>query len=137
MNVPLGRYVLFVGSVLLALLLFAGSYLPQPTESSDGREARVDKSVIRISSAHRWPEKVVYDTTQPTFVPPAVVAAAEAPTPGLPANAREAFAKIAVVTPSTKSLPVAVQPKRKLKRRPPEARIVAYREPSYGWSPGW
>src|SRR6478672_11990655 len=32
----------------------------------------IDKSIIRIKSAHKWPEKIVLDTAQPTITPPAV-----------------------------------------------------------------
>src|ERR1700731_110524 len=32
----------------------------------------VDRAVIRIKSAHKWPEKIVLDTSQPTIAPPAV-----------------------------------------------------------------
>jgi hypothetical protein len=92
MNLPFGRYVLFAGSALLALLLLANLYLPHPNELSYGREGRVDKSIIRITSAHRWPEKVVY--TQPTIVPPPAVMVAEAPAPGPVKNSRDAYAKI-------------------------------------------
>ena len=79
-QVPLGRYFFFVGSLLLALLFFADRYLPISSSQTFMREARVDKSIIRIKSAHRWPEKIVFDTTSPTIVPsvPALVLA-EAP----------------------------------------------------------
>ena len=32
----------------------------------------IDRASIRIKSAHKWPEKVVLDTSQPTIAPPAV-----------------------------------------------------------------
>src|ERR1700687_1881058 len=55
-QVPLGRYFFFVGSVLLAMLFIADRYLPNSFSQSFMREARVDKSIIRIQSAHKWPE---------------------------------------------------------------------------------
>lgn len=136
----LGRYFLFVGSALIALLFLTAAYLSQPAGPSYGRESRVDKSIIRLSSAHKWPEKVVYDTTLPTIVPPPVSIAAETPRPIPSASPREAFAKMAALAPVAVT-PVnertSVNPKRKLKRRPAAARIVAYREPSYSSPASW
>jgi hypothetical protein len=33
-------------------------------------EARLDRSVIRIQSAHNWPERTVFNTNLPTIIPP-------------------------------------------------------------------
>ena len=142
-EVPFGRYLLWVGSALMALIFLANSYFPKPSGSFD-RESKVDQSIIRITSAHRWPEKVVYDTTQPTIVPPSVAAeilptsvsaVAQIPAPAASTNVREAFAKMATVAPASER--TLVRPKRKVKHKSPDARIVAYREPSYGWPAGW
>jgi hypothetical protein len=67
--VPLGRYFFFVGSLLVAMLFVAEWYLPDSPQSFV-REAYVDKSIIRIKSAHKWPERVAIDTSLPTIVPP-------------------------------------------------------------------
>lgn len=64
----LARYFTVVGSVLLALLFLADWYFPKlvaPTAT-----AGVDKTIIRLHSAHKWPEATVYDTSLPTIVPP-------------------------------------------------------------------
>ena len=136
---PLGRYFLIVGSALIALFFLTDAYLPQSAGSSFGRESRVDKSIIRLSSAHKWPEKVVYDTTLPTLVPP-VSTAAETPRPFPSASPREAFAKMAALAPVAVT-PVnertSVNPKRKLKRRPLPLGFVASRDPSYSWPASW
>jgi hypothetical protein len=66
-----------VGSVLLALLLVTGWSLPEPPASFPDRPEIIERAAIRIRSAHKWPEKVVLDTSQPTIAPPAV----EAPPP--------------------------------------------------------
>ena len=58
---PLGRYFLFVGSVLLALLFLVDWYVPQSAAQPAGFE--VDRSIIRIHSAHRWPEAVTIDAS--------------------------------------------------------------------------
>ena len=79
---PLMRYFAFVGGALLALLLIANVCLPA-LPVAEGSHSTVDRSVIRIHSDRKWPERVVFDTSRPTIVPapaPAVVVA-EAPSP--------------------------------------------------------
>jgi hypothetical protein len=81
-KVPIGRYIAFVGSLLLAILFIADWYLPiAPTQSVTSREA--DKPLIRIKSDQKWPERIVFDTRAPTIVPqqPPVVADAPVTTP--------------------------------------------------------
>src|SRR6476646_10388836 len=68
MGMPLGRYFAVIGSVLLALLFLADRYLPQPAATP--HRAHVDRTVIRLQSDHRWPERIVIDTSLPTIVPP-------------------------------------------------------------------
>jgi len=84
---PVVRYFIFAGSILFALLLFADWYFPGSAVAS---RADVDRSILRITSDHRWPERIVIDTSQPTIVPPAVVAE-NAPAAR---DSREAFASI-------------------------------------------
>jgi hypothetical protein len=75
---PLGRYFVFAGGILLALLYLADWYLPKGVQQA--ARADVDRSIIRIHSKHKWPEAVVIDTTLPTIVPPLTTAAANVPT---------------------------------------------------------
>jgi len=100
---PVMRYFVFVGGALLALLLIANACLPAlPVAESSSSSAAVDRSVIRIHSDRKWPERVVFDTTRPTIVPaPTVAAMAEAPSPQKSATAepvkgqvREAYAQL-------------------------------------------
>jgi hypothetical protein len=70
--VPIARYFMFVGCTLVALLFIAGWCLPTPSVVVADQSAVIDRAVIRIKSAHKWPEKVVLDTSQPTIAPPAV-----------------------------------------------------------------
>jgi len=87
---PLMRYFVFVGGALLALLLIANACLPAlPVAVDSSSSAGVDRSVIRIHSDRKWPERVVFDTTRSTIMPaPAAVAvAAEAPLPQKTATA--------------------------------------------------
>jgi hypothetical protein len=62
---PLRRYFLFIGGVLLALLFLIDWYLPQA--ALEAAQADVDRTTIRIHSAHKWPSAVVFDTTQPAI----------------------------------------------------------------------
>src|SRR5712672_87399 len=87
---PLGRYLAYTGGLLLAFLFLIDWYLPRPV--ADPTHADVDRSIIRIHSMHKWPGAVVFDTNQPTIVPPAPAVAAEVPVPSAP---REAFASAA------------------------------------------
>lgn len=78
---PVGRYFFFVGGLLLALLFFGNHYLADDTSQKFQREAGdVDKAIIRINSAHKWPERIVFDTNLPTIVPPPQQEVANAPT---------------------------------------------------------
>jgi len=94
---PVLRYFVFVGGALLALLFVADIYFPkQPVVAT--ADSRVDKSTIRIHSERKWPERVVFDTNQPTIVPPAAantVASVQAPADvSAKARARDAFAQL-------------------------------------------
>ena len=63
---PIARYFLFVGGVLLALLLISDAYLPKlPVAHS------VDAGLplIRIHTDRKWPERVVFDTSHPAIIP--------------------------------------------------------------------
>ena len=97
---PVLRYFVFVGGALLALLLVVSACLPtSPVEQRSA--ASVDRSVIRIQSNHRWPDRVVFDTTLQTITPatsPAAMTTAEAPSQQAAGaapqgRAREAFAQ--------------------------------------------
>jgi hypothetical protein len=111
------RYFVFVGGVLVALLFAADAYAPKSEVASvtDG----VDRSVIRIHSDRKWPERVVFDTSAPTItVAPAMQAEASVPAPAnvagiLPtARVRETFAQFVPAEP---------------KKAPPKARVAKSR----------
>jgi hypothetical protein len=69
--VPVARYFIFVGGTLAALLLITGWCLPTPPAMFADQLA-IDRAIIRIKSARKWPEKVVMDTSQPAMTAPAV-----------------------------------------------------------------
>jgi hypothetical protein len=72
-KLPVARYLIFVGGTLAALLFIPGWLLPIPPTTSADQSIAFDRAVIRIKSAHRWPEQVILDTSQPTITPPAVM----------------------------------------------------------------
>jgi hypothetical protein len=123
--VPLIRYLVFVGSLLLAMMFMADRYWSDTSSQSFAREARVDKSIIRIHSAHRWPEAIAFDTNQPTITPPPLPLLANVSSVHQP---REAFAQLND-PPKQVSKPAAPpRAKRKLARRAPATRVAAYPE---------
>src|SRR6478752_7443661 len=121
---PLARYLLFVGGVLLALLFISDPFLPKlpVADWSNSHSA-----IIRIHSDQKWPGRVVYDTSLPTLVP-AQIENVETDLPGparvgdvVKAMEREAFAKLQ-------------RQRNKIAKRQaaPAARLVA-RQPQFGW----
>jgi hypothetical protein len=63
---PLFQYFGWVGSFLLAALLAANWCFPAPIHPQS--DVPLDQKVhIRIRSDHKWPERVVLDTTRPTL----------------------------------------------------------------------
>jgi hypothetical protein len=108
---PIFRYFMFVGGALLTLL-FAADFLLQgspPVQSV--ASASYDQPLIRIRSDRHLPERVVFDTSQPTIAAPVTRAAATvAPQPAAQADpladisaksrVRETFAQF---TPKTET----------------------------------
>ncbi|WP_076858204.1 hypothetical protein [Bradyrhizobium mercantei] len=99
---PVARYFLYVGGVLLALLFVVTAIVPQetvvPGQSQTISSPGVDKSMVRIRSTQKLPERVVYDTNLPTIIPSQVnaVAAAIPPATGdasAQARVRNTFAQ--------------------------------------------
>jgi hypothetical protein len=77
--VPLLRYFVVVAGVLLAMLAAVNWCVPSPPPAAS-HEASVDKSTLHISSDHKWPQKIEFDTAmQPFIALSAPVVAAPAP----------------------------------------------------------
>jgi hypothetical protein len=124
---PVARYFLFVGGVLLALLVAIDAFVPQQAVVASQAAPSVDKTVVRIRSDQKPPERVVYDTSLPTIVPPqavtaqAVMPAAAPVSPLADANAqarvRETFAQL--VPTEAKKPASPVQRKRKIAKSRP------------------
>src|ERR1043166_246102 len=91
---PVARYFLYVGGVLLALIFAFDAFAPQqPAVASNmasNQVPTVDRTVVRIRSDQKLPERVVYDTSLPTIVPASAVTAqmaAPVARPSVPAAA--------------------------------------------------
>jgi hypothetical protein len=117
--VPLGRYFAFVGSLLIGMLFIADWYLPSVSSQAFFREPRVDKSIIRVTSAHKWPEPIVIDTSLPTIVPTLPILA-KVPVINQP---REALARLNSPLTKAAEYPRPVRAKRKVG----PTRLSAYR----------
>src|ERR1700732_269001 len=74
---PIARYFLFVGGVLLALLFISDAVLLQLPVAA---RATAELPVIRIHSHPKWPDRVVFDTTIPNLAP-VQTAKADVPAP--------------------------------------------------------
>ena len=143
---PVARYFLFVGGVLLALLFAVDLLVPKEPASAASAvaavaAATVENPTLRIRSDHKWPERVVYDTSLPTIVPPAAaktVTAAVVPAPAAEvaatAQMRESFAQLAPPEPIKPEPQLQAKPKRKYAkvRTAPPMRLVA-QHPGFGF----
>lgn len=133
---PLARYIIFVGAVLLALLFISDAYLPK---SAVADRVSADVPIIRIHSDRKWPERVVYDANLPTIITEPI-ANTDASIP-VPSTATDGLTKVEVrealaqLLPSEPKKPEPkLQPKRKIARRhaPPPMLLVA-RHPQFSW----
>lgn len=155
---PLARYFVFVGAVLIAVLVFADAFLPKvPVAES----VEPHHPAIRLYSDKRWPERVEFDTSvqmissaqranagvDTIFSAPAVAVrksakAPEAADADRAINSRGAFAEL---RPGNMPKPQSAAPKklglenqRKIVRRQASQGMrLVWRQPSYGWYGGW
>lgn len=135
---PLARYFVLVGGVLLALVFLSDLYWPK---SPTMERADIDRQVIRIHSDQKWPERVVFDTSLPTITPPPArtvgsVAPPVAADVAAKGRVREAFAQ---APPSeAKHVQIAEVRKPQRKRRIARRRIgppvvVVAQQPQFGF----
>jgi hypothetical protein len=119
---PVARYFLFVGGVLLALLFALDAFAPQQVAVASNAAPSIDKTVVRIRSDQKPPERVVYDTSLPTIVPPAAARTQIAAVP--PALVADTTAQVRVrdtfaqfVPAEAKKLEKPIEPQAPRKRR--------------------
>jgi hypothetical protein len=117
---PVARYFLFVGGALLALLFLIDAYVPSQAVVASHAAPSIDRNVVRIRSDQKLPERVVYDTSLPTIIPPASkVQVAAAPQPPVATDAiaqtrvRDSFAQL-----------VPAEPKKPEAQAPRKRRVV-------------
>ena len=126
---PVARYFLFVGAALLALLFAFDAFVPQQVAVASNAAPSIDKTVVRIRSDQKPPERVVYDTSLPTIVPPAVktqiAAAPAAPVADATAQARVRNTFAQFVPAEAKKLEKQIGPQAPRKRRIAKARPAA------------
>jgi hypothetical protein len=105
---------------------------------------------IHIQSERRWPDRIVFDTTMPTIVPPPAPVAAATPAPAAPvvATSTEGTSPLdarAEIKPSVQ--PAAPPPKRQAKVRhrnsrpdsgqPPPPAFASANPMARSWPFGW
>jgi hypothetical protein len=138
---PLLRYFVFVGGALLALLLISNAYftnapdnayLPKTPDEVRAADSGFDRSTIRILSETKWPERVVFDTNQPTIVPvraAGVIGGVQAPARvadvSAKAQVREAFAQVPPSDHTQAQLSDPKKPEKPVQRK----RKIAKRHP--------
>jgi hypothetical protein len=138
---PLARYFIWVGGVLLALLLIVDLCLPKlPVIATDTMRL----PPIRIHSNQKWPERVVFDTSLQTTIPSrpeetTAIIDDQAPNIVVPSKAWDAFAQAVPKRTNQMQRPERTDEKkhhrqRKIAKRP-SARpaLFAARQPQFGW----
>jgi hypothetical protein len=140
---PLARYFLYVGGVLLTLVFILDACL---TKLPVMERALVNSPIIRINSVPKWPERIVFDTTLPMIVPAqTAIAEDRVPSPATVTDVvkereREAFAlmqpsdakRLEPSAPGRREL--KPQRQRKIVRRHVMPRsLFAARQPQFGW----
>jgi len=137
---PIIRYFVFVGGLLLALLFAADRYLPVPVEAAAAADP--DRTIIRIKSARSLPEKIVFDTGPRAHAP--IIAQADSLPEEPPREVREAMAAMPAAPSGAvrkkapaRSATVRTHPRRsaKLQKRTPDRRLAFERADPFagGW----
>jgi hypothetical protein len=79
---PIRQYFLGVGSFLLAALFAANWWIPAPVARPHSEIPPNQRVNLRIRSDHKWPERVVFDTTHSGLSPAAAAQPAPDDWPG-------------------------------------------------------
>jgi hypothetical protein len=140
-SMPLVRYFVFVGGMLLGLLFLADWYFPASPAATAVAQNDVDRSIIRIHSRHKWPAAIQMDTAAPMPAAPAAAPVmAEAKARSAPVErVRQAYA----FEPPPQKAPDKIRRRAKTPRpalsREHTQHFANYQPPdSRGWPPaGW
>jgi len=98
----------------------------EPLVTAAEANATTENPALRIRSDRKWPDRIVFDTSLPTIVPPAQTAATEVSPP--PTAAGEFTAK-ARVRESFAQFRPADESKPEAKPQPPKRKIAKHRAP--------
>lgn len=141
---PVARYFLFVGGALLALLFAIDALVPQQVTVASNASPSIDKTIVRIRSDQKPLERVVYDTSLPTIVPPAAtaqaVSAPPAPAADITAQARVRNTFAQFVPAEEKKVEPQVHRKRKVvakSRSNPPMRFAQQQQFGFFGRPSW
>jgi hypothetical protein len=109
----------YVGSVLVALLFVANWIWPssEPVQAQDSTaQAAAGGPIARIHSTQKWPDKIEFDTSKPTIVPPPapVLAATAAPAAATNAAAASPLNARAEIKPNVQ--PAPAPPRKRMAR---------------------
>jgi hypothetical protein len=98
-----------------------------PQLAATPAKADVDRTIIRLHSQHKWPERIVIDTSLPTIVPPPVEVAEAAPlkSPPVVRPAREAFALAAPVQ-AAPAIARRATPKRRIRTARASGHVASF-----------
>lgn len=154
---PIFRYFVFVGGALLALLFAADFVWPTSPVAQGVAGVSYDQPLIRIRSDRHLPERVVFDTSQPTIAAPVApvtkTAAVAAPQPtaqadiladmSAKARVRETFAQftpkgdVAAARKVDAGAQAPAQPRRKVARARPapqrgQPMMLVAQQPHFG-----
>jgi hypothetical protein len=136
-KMPVLRYFTFVGGALLALLLVVGAYGPQePAAAKADTVATTENPTLRIRSDRKWPEAIVFDTSQPAFVAAPVLKAEASPAQANVAEmsprarVRETFAQFVAVDPKPEPKQLQRKRKRKIAKYAGGSRMAQVAQPS-------
>jgi hypothetical protein len=135
-SMPLLRYFVLVGGMLLGLLFLADWYNPISTAATAASDTDVDRSIIRIHSSHKWPAAVQMDTGAP--MPAAAPVMAETLAPTAPAeHMRQAYAFEPLPQKAPEKIRRRAKPSRPVSRDRAE-HFANYQLPDSRWpQAGW
>jgi hypothetical protein len=117
---PIGRYIAWVSTSLVALLFMADWCLPKslPEPSRDA----TNRPVIRIASIQQPPERIVIDTSQPIIVPPPTLV--DNAVPGEPSQPLQSYAS---APPAPTEVNVDQKRRKVIKQQGPK--VATYQKP--------
>jgi hypothetical protein len=130
---PVVRYFLYVGGALLALLFVVDTLVPRDVEVAINSAPAVERPIVRIHSNQKLPERVVYDTSLPTIVPPTAKVQVAVASPSAQSRVRDTFAQFVPEAKQPAPQVAAAEPPKPDSMAPKKRRIAKVHSypPSY------